>query len=177
MSAMKVVLAGAGKIGEAIAALLGETADYELTVVERDPRRLEACRRAGLRTHASTLADGKDLAGILEGHDAVVSACPYSLTPLIAGAARAAGVHYFDLTEDGGSTRAGKKLAHGASKAFVPQCGLAPGFISIAGHGAKRGFDSLRDVRMRVGALPGATSLSTNPSATIAFSRLPCAVG
>ncbi|HVL75566.1 MAG TPA: saccharopine dehydrogenase C-terminal domain-containing protein, partial [Noviherbaspirillum sp.] len=37
---------------------------------------------------------------------------------------------------------------------FVPQCGLAPGFISIVGHDVASRFDSLRDVHMRVGALP-----------------------
>jgi len=50
--------------------------------------------------------------------------------------------------------RAVKRLAEGASAAFVPQCGLAPGFISIAAHSATREFETLREVRMRVGALP-----------------------
>jgi len=36
----------------------------------------------------------------------------------------------------------------------VPQCGLAPGFISILAHSMTRTFDTLRDVHMRVGALP-----------------------
>ena len=36
----------------------------------------------------------------------------------------------------------------------MPQCGLAPGFISIAGGELIRHFDSLRSVRLRVGALP-----------------------
>ena len=56
---------------------------------------------------------------------------PYHLTFLVAEAAKAAGVHYLDLTEDVASTRKVKALAAGASTAFIPQCGLAPGFISI----------------------------------------------
>jgi saccharopine dehydrogenase-like NADP-dependent oxidoreductase len=47
-----------------------------------------------------------------------------------------------------------KALARGAPTALVPQCGLAPGFISILAHAMTRGFDTLRDVQMRVGALP-----------------------
>ncbi|MBX3716802.1 MAG: saccharopine dehydrogenase NADP-binding domain-containing protein [Burkholderiales bacterium] len=154
MGKARVVLAGAGKIGEAIVALLSATGDYEVTVVEQDGERLRAFAREGLRTHACSLARPEELVPVLAGQDAVVSACPYHLTPLVARAAREAGVHYFDLTEDVESTRVVKRLAEGAHTAFVPQCGLAPGFISIAAHEATRGFESLRDVRLRVGALP-----------------------
>ncbi|MGD9954124.1 MAG: saccharopine dehydrogenase NADP-binding domain-containing protein, partial [Burkholderiales bacterium] len=154
MGKTKVVLAGAGKIGEAIVALLAQSGDYEITVLEQDAERLRGFEREGLRTVACELGDEGILAPILAGHDVVISASPYYLTPLIARAAREAGVHYFDLTEDVESTRVVKKLAQGARTAFVPQCGLAPGFISIAAHSATQGFETLRDVRMRVGALP-----------------------
>ncbi|HRE14736.1 MAG TPA: saccharopine dehydrogenase C-terminal domain-containing protein, partial [Usitatibacteraceae bacterium] len=151
MAKTKVALVGAGKIGEAIVALLVPTGDYELTIVEQDGGRLKAFGDQGLSTVACEV---KELAPVLSGHDAVISACPYYLTPAVAQAAKDAGVHYFDLTEDVESTRVVKKLAEGAKTAFVPQCGLAPGFISIAAHGVVQGFERLRDVRMRVGALP-----------------------
>jgi saccharopine dehydrogenase-like NADP-dependent oxidoreductase len=67
---------------------------------------------------------------------------------------RAAGAHYLDLTEDVASTRAIKATAESADTAFIPQCGLAPGFISIVAYDLARKFDKLRDVSMRVGALP-----------------------
>jgi saccharopine dehydrogenase-like NADP-dependent oxidoreductase len=63
-------------------------------------------------------------------------------------------MHYFDLTEDVEVTRAVRATAEGASTAFVPQCGLAPGFISIAANELISHFDELRSIRMRVGALP-----------------------
>ncbi len=47
-----------------------------------------------------------------------------------------------------------RATAEGASTAFVPQCGLAPGFISIAANELISHFDELRSIRMRVGALP-----------------------
>jgi len=84
----------------------------------------------------------------------VLSAAPYHLTTKIAQAARAAGTHYLDLTEDVASTRVVKELAEGATTAFIPQCGLAPGFISIVAHDLTTRFDSLLDVKMGVGALP-----------------------
>jgi len=46
------------------------------------------------------------------------------------------------------------RIAQGARTAFMPQCGLAPGFIGIVAHHLAKGFDSLHDVKMRVGALP-----------------------
>ena len=52
------------------------------------------------------------------------------------------------------STRTIKQLAEGAKTAFIPQCGLAPGFISIVAYDLAKKFDKLRDVQMRVGALP-----------------------
>ena len=36
----------------------------------------------------------------------------------------------------------------------MPQCGLAPGFVSIVAHDLTKAFDELEVVRMRVGALP-----------------------
>ena len=47
-----------------------------------------------------------------------------------------------------------RAIAADAATAFVPQCGLAPGFISIAANDLARRFKTLDSVRMRVGALP-----------------------
>lgn len=154
MAKIRLTLVGAGKIGEAIVALLDETGDYDLTIVDQNPEQLRIFNDAGLRTRACVLDNAAELVALLAHQRVVISACPYYLTPLIAGAAKAAGVDYFDLTEDVESTRAVKRLAVDAATAFVPQCGLAPGFISIAANSAARHFDTLRDVRMRVGALP-----------------------
>ena len=154
MAKIKLTLVGAGKIGEAIVALLDETCDYDLTIVDQNPEQLRFFRDAGFRTRACVLDNPAELVALLAHQQVVISACPYYLTPLIASAAKEAGVHYFDLTEDVESTRAVKRLAEGAATALVPQCGLAPGFISIAAHSAAQDFDTLRDVRMRVGALP-----------------------
>lgn len=153
----RLILLGAGKIGDAILNLLSHSGDYRLTVADRDPQRLahiEAMNFPGVSTFSADITDALALAGLIEGHDVALSACPYFLTPLIATAAKAAGAHYFDLTEDVKSTRAVKQLAEDAAVAFVPQCGLAPGFISIVANDVAGRFDSLRDVNMRVGALP-----------------------
>lgn len=150
-----VLVLGAGKIGVMIAEFLARSGDYAVTLADRD---VEALERDGLlsgvRTRALSVEDRKALDLVLKDQYAVLSACPYHLNPLIAEAARDAGVHYFDLTEDVESTRAVKRLAMDARTALVPQCGLAPGFISIVANDLARRFDSLHNVHLRVGALP-----------------------
>lgn len=150
----KLALLGAGKIGTAITALLGPTGDYRLTVVDSDTAILERARTAGFEARALDLADAAAVTQALRGHDVALSACPYYLAPTIGAAARAAGVHYFDLTEDVASTRQIREIARDAPTAFVPQCGLAPGFVGIVAYDLARRFEPARDVFLRVGALP-----------------------
>jgi saccharopine dehydrogenase-like NADP-dependent oxidoreductase len=67
-----------------------------------------------------------------------------------------AGVSYFDLTEDRETTQEIMAIAKKAKagQIFMPQCGLAPGFISILANDLCKSFDKLDSVKMRVGALP-----------------------
>ena len=153
----KLILLGAGKIGDAILNLLSHTGDYELTVADRDPERMEYVLQAkfpNVTTVQADLSDPQVVEKLIEGNAVTLSACPYFLTPVIAAAAKNARSHYFDLTEDVESTRIVKQLARDAETAFVPQCGLAPGYISIVANDLARRFERLRDVSMRVGALP-----------------------
>jgi len=150
----RLILLGAGKIGETITHFLQSSGDYALTVADQDPARLAPMAALGAATVRCELGDPAALRELIRGHEFVISACPFHLTPVIAAAAVDVGAHYFDLTEDVESTRRVKALAAQATTALVPQCGLAPGFISILAHAMARKFDSLRDVQMRVGALP-----------------------
>jgi saccharopine dehydrogenase-like NADP-dependent oxidoreductase len=150
----RVMVVGGGKIGVAIAQFLSSTGDYRVTVADRDTASLDRLGTLDVERRQVEIADARDFAREVEGHHIVLSATPYSLTTTVAEAAKRARAHYLDLTEDVESTRAIRALADGAQTAFVPQCGLAPGFISIAGHDLSRKFDTLRDLHMRVGALP-----------------------
>ncbi len=150
----KLILLGAGKIGETITHFLQASGDYTLTVADQDAERLAPMAALGAATVRCEFSDPAALRELIRGHEFVISACPFHLTPAIASAAVAVGAHYFDLTEDVASTRRVKALAAGATTALVPQCGLAPGFISIVAHDMAGRFDTLRDVQMRVGALP-----------------------
>ncbi|MBI3677322.1 MAG: saccharopine dehydrogenase family protein [Proteobacteria bacterium] len=151
----KVMLVGGGKIGVAITEFLSGSGDYRVTVADRDRASLERMpHKSSVELRQVDISDAHEFSHEIEGHDVVLSATPYHLTNTVADAAKRAGAHYLDLTEDVESTRHIKKLAEGAKTAFIPQCGLAPGFISIVANDLTLKFEKLRDVNMRVGALP-----------------------
>src|ERR1700677_1779137 len=163
----EIAIVGAGKIGSMIAELLVSSRDYAVTVIDRSQAQLDRLETAASVTKvAADITQGNTLEKILGGKYAVLSAAPYHATRLIAEAAKSAGAHYLDLTEDVASTRAVKQLAKGARTAFIPQCGLAPGFITIVASDLASHFDQLQDVRMRVGALPKFPSNALNYNLT-----------
>ena len=156
----RVLILGAGKIGALISGLLAESDSYNVFLGDVSGAAAEAVVRAHASSNLSAIAldasDSAVLASHLAAHpvDAVISSLPYYCNVGVAKAARAAGAHYFDLTEDVAVTHAVIGIAAGAPQAFVPQCGLAPGFISIAANELMSHFDKLRTVKLRVGALP-----------------------
>ena len=150
----RILLLGAGKIGAAIVEMLGASGDFELVVADRDEALLAALHRHDVERHTIDLDEAEEVAALMKGCDAVISALPFNFNVTVAEAARAGGLHYFDLTEDVETTHRVLGIAEDASTAFMPQCGLAPGFISIVAYDLAKRFDSLQTVRMRVGALP-----------------------
>lgn len=149
----RVLLLGAGNIGIAIAEFLTSAGDFELHVADRDEKSLLGISPLAKSSVVDVQSDAS-LRAALANMDVVLNALPYDLGLRIARAARDAGVHYFDLTEDVATACEIRKLAEGAQTVFVPQCGLAPGFISIAAYDLTQRFERLHRVRMRVGALP-----------------------
>jgi len=156
----RVLVLGAGKIGALISGLLADAGGHEVQLADINGDTARAVARAHARknlvAHAVDAADPAALARHVAEHpcDAVISSLPFYCNPGVAKVARAAGLHYFDLTEDVEVTRNVRATAEGSDRAFVPQCGLAPGFISIAANELVTHFDELRSIRMRVGALP-----------------------
>lgn len=149
-----VLLVGGGKIGAMITELLAGSGDYRVTVADHEPAALaKVAGRDGVDTLLLDVTDGAALERALEGRFAVLSAVPFSVTRFVADGAAAAGVHYFDLTEDVRTTNHVKTLAATATSVLMPQCGLAPGFISVVAHDLAGRFDELDEIRMRVGAL------------------------
>jgi saccharopine dehydrogenase-like NADP-dependent oxidoreductase len=156
----KVLILGAGKIGALISGLLAESAEYLVHLADVSAIAAHAVVKAhGLQNLQAHTLDATDAAA-LRRHlnefpvDAIISSLPYYCNLAVAEAARHAGTHYFDLTEDVEVTRAVRGISAGATQAFVPQSGLAPGFISIAANELIQHFEEVRTVKLRVGALP-----------------------
>jgi saccharopine dehydrogenase-like NADP-dependent oxidoreductase len=149
-----ICIVGAGKIGQMIATLLKGSPNYSVTVADHDLKALGDIAKMGVATKQIDASDIEGLAQGLKTFDAVISAAPFFLTPNIAQAAQQAGAHYFDLTEDVAATNAVRALAENSKTAFMPQCGLAPGFVGIAGASLAAEFDEIDSLHMRVGALP-----------------------
>ena len=156
----RVLVLGAGKIGALISGLLAEADDYEVRLADVNGDTAASVARAHDRRNLSACALDAGDRTALARHlverpvDAVISSLPFYCNVAVAQAARDHGLHYFDLTEDVEVTRGVRAIANGAPTAFVPQCGLAPGFISIAADELISHFEELRTVKLRVGALP-----------------------
>ncbi len=152
---MRTVLLGAGHIGQTIARLLSESGDYQVTAADRDEHSLQSVASLkNVERRAVDSSDRKALEQLLAPADIVINALPFHMAIPVAHAAKATRTHYFDLTEDVHATKTILELAADAEVAFMPQCGLAPGFIGIAAHALAQSFDEVHDVKMRVGALP-----------------------
>jgi saccharopine dehydrogenase-like NADP-dependent oxidoreductase len=149
----KVLVLGAGKIGRAVAEMLSD-GGYQITIADRDAVAIDRVRSGAIVKRVFEVDDEPQLMAHMAGHSAVISALPYTKNLQIGTAALAARVHYFDMTEDVELTRAIRTLAAGARTAFVPQCGLAPGFVCIAGNSVAQSFDQVDTIELRVGALP-----------------------
>jgi saccharopine dehydrogenase-like NADP-dependent oxidoreductase len=167
-----VMITGAGKIGSLIACLLADSGSYQVHLADvdfngSDVKRLLAALPE-IKTVALDVKDEQAMHNYLEKHQivAVISSLPYFLNTHVANAAKAAQAHYFDLTEDTSVTEAVKKIAEKANTAFVPQCGLAPGFISIAANSLMKEFDQSHHAKLRVGALPQRASNALHYSLT-----------
>lgn len=156
----KVLVLGAGKIGSLIATMLAGCGDYLIHLGDIDPEPLKRLASAlglpSLQVCAMDVLDKAAVERYLSAHDldAVISSLPYYCNPTVAELSRAHTLHYFDLTEDIEVTKRIKTISSGADRVFIPQCGLAPGFISIVANDLMTRFDSVETVKMRVGALP-----------------------
>lgn len=150
-----ILLLGSGKIGAIITELLTSCGDYHVTVADMNEDNLKRLSpHKNLSTLLLDVTNEQALSNALDGKYAALSACPFNITKYVAIAAAASGVHYFDLTEDVACTNLVKELAKDSKGALMPQCGLAPGFITIAAYELAKHFDELHNVHMRVGALP-----------------------
>lgn len=170
MAKHNVLILGAGKIGSLIACLFAGAEDYSVHIgdLEGDVAGSHTQGEFSDRIHSVQLdaQDKKAIVDFVTQHKitALVSGLPYYCNKLVAQVAADHNLHYFDLTEDVEITRFVQTVSEGRDTAFVPQCGLAPGFISIVTNALMQNFETVDTVKMRVGALP------VNPNNALKYS-------
>ena len=144
----KIAVIGLGKVGSLVAILLNKS--YNVTGFDANI----PSEKFSFPTSTIDIKNKETTVKQLKEFDTVVSCLPYNLNLYVAEAAHQLGIHYFDLTEDVKTSKRIMELSLTAKGVMAPQCGLAPGFIGIVGYDLVKRFTKLRDVELRVGALP-----------------------
>ena len=160
---MKILVLGAGRMGHgAVFDLIHNSpgvesvtvADFDLAKAETVADSVGTSRVEARQIDASNYADVVEL---MRGHDSVISCVNYWYNVSLSKAAIETGANFCDL---GGNNYivdeqlAMDAVAKDAGINIIPDCGLAPGMVSIlAMHGAAK-FDTLDEIHIRVGGLP-----------------------
>jgi lysine 6-dehydrogenase len=159
---MKVLVLGAGRMGLGAAFDLAHSSDVEaVTLADLEIERARAVaatiKSEKLRPAQVDVMDSQQVMELMRGHDAVISCVVYHHNLRLARAAVEARVNFCDL--GGNNSVVAQELAldeaaKGVGINIIPDCGLAPGMVSIlVAHGARR-FERLEAVHIRVGGLP-----------------------
>lgn len=159
---MKILVLGAGRMGHGAAFDLihNSPAVESVTVADFDFARAEmVAASVGGNIFAKQIdaSNYKDIVELFRGHNSVISCVNYWYNVSLSKAAIETGANFCDL--GGNNYIVDEQLAldqeaKAAGINIIPDCGLAPGMVSIlAMHGAAR-FETLDEIHIRVGGLP-----------------------
>jgi len=160
---MKILVLGAGRMGHgACFDLARNSPEVEaVTVADADFEKARAVaeniKSAKVSAIQLDISDYETCVSVMRGHDAAISCVNYWYNLELAKAAIETSTNFCDL---GGNNYVVDEqltldaLAKAANINIIPDCGLAPGMVSIlAMHGANR-FDEIEELHIRVGGLP-----------------------
>ncbi|MGI8640168.1 MAG: saccharopine dehydrogenase family protein [Pyrinomonadaceae bacterium] len=160
---MKVLVIGAGRMGHgAVFDLAHNSPEVEaITIADADFAKAEQV--AGLVNSVDISAveldvsDYEKTVSTMRGHDAAISCVNYWHNFELSRAAIETRTNFCDLGGNNYIVREQLALDEEAKNAginIIPDCGLAPGMVSIlAMHGANK-FDEIEEIHIRVGGLP-----------------------
>ena len=155
MGRTRVLVAGCGAIGSAIAFDLARDGTHDLTIADIDADRLQrAGAQSGARTVLADLSQGETLSRLASDHDLVVGALPSVLGCQSLSAVIAARRPMVDISFMAEDPLAFDARARASGVAAVVDCGVAPGLSHmIVGFAATR-MSSVERVAIYVGGLP-----------------------
>ena len=159
---MRILVLGAGRMGLGACYDLVRSPEVEtVTVADLDPLKAQAVKSrlpgSKLTVETVDVSNIPQVVDLMRGHDAVISCVVYKYNFMLARAAIEARANFCDLGGNNQVVDAELALdteARAAGVRIIPDCGLAPGMVSVlAAHGASR-FQYLDAMHIRVGGLP-----------------------
>jgi lysine 6-dehydrogenase len=160
---MKILILGAGRMGHGAAFdLINNSPDVEaVTLADFDIRKAriiaEEINNPKLQIKQIDVSDYADVVALMRGHDAAISCVNYWFNLELSKAAIETRTNFCDLGGNNyvvDSQLALDAEAKNAGINIIPDCGLAPGMVSVlAMHGANR-FEKIEEIHIRVGGLP-----------------------
>jgi lysine 6-dehydrogenase len=160
---MKILVLGAGRMGYGAAFDLVHNSPevQSVTVADFDLAKAKECAaRVGTNRITASQIDASNYAevvALMRGHDSVISCVNYWYNESLSKAAIETKANFCDLGGNNYVVDAQLALdaeAKAAGINIIPDCGLAPGMVSIlAMHGARE-FDEVSEIHIRVGGLP-----------------------
>ncbi len=160
---MKILVLGAGRMGHgAVFDLAYNASEVEaVTVADVDFAKAQTVvvnvKSAKVSAIQLDVSDYEKCAAVMRGHDAAISCVNYWYNVELTKAAIETKTNFCDLGGNNYVVDEQLALDAEAEKAninIIPDCGLAPGMVSIlAMHGANY-FDETEEIHIRVGGLP-----------------------
>ncbi|UCD17431.1 MAG: saccharopine dehydrogenase NADP-binding domain-containing protein [Candidatus Zixiibacteriota bacterium] len=159
---MKIAVIGSGLMGRAAVYDLSRADGMEKVGLFDFDRDLagEIARKYGNEiTIAGKIDAGNEdeVATALAEYDACISAVTYKYNSGLTRAAIQSRTHFFDLGGNNDVVRAQLEMndeAKAADVLVIPDCGLAPGMVSVLAAAGVREFDKVNTLKIRVGGLP-----------------------
>ncbi len=159
---MRVIVLGAGMMGKAIAYDLHKHSKLEnIAIADKDKKTLQSAEKSlGLKDIDYHKLDAEKIEQVrqaFKNYDMAISALPYKFNYMLAKTAVETNTHFLDL---GGNNDIVKKEFSLDKKAkdnnvtVIPDCGLAPGLVSIITRDIVEQMDTVDYVKIRVGGLP-----------------------
>ena len=167
----RVLVAGSGGIGRAVALMLRELGELDVDVILADAIAEQAESAAAFVSDGATAGGSVEplvlpwegttpaLEKALDSADIILDCLPGGQAPRVAGWALKHGLHYANLTEYVAETNQILEMSQNAETGFALQCGLAPGFVNVLGMAAysafceRHGVERIDSLKMRVGAV------------------------
>lgn len=152
---MKVVILGAGRVGQAIARDLAASGRFDLTVADVSQAALERLQGVpGLRTERADLAAPGEISRLLAGCDLAVGAVPGPMGYATLGRIIETGVKVVDISFFEESPWPLDAIAKERGVTAVMDCGVAPGCSNLILGRALASWERVDAFRCYVGGLP-----------------------